>query len=134
MLTGTEEQNRLTGKIIGLAIRVHTRLGPGLLEHSYLRCFRYELEKAGLNVQTEVFVDLRYDDLIVERAYRLDLLVENLVVVEIKAVEKVLPVHHSQVLTYLKLTGKPIGLLLNFNVTKLPDGIKRFRRDNACGP
>ena len=129
MLIGTEEQNRLTGTIIGSAIKVHTRLGPGLLEHSYLRCLRHELERAGLKVEKEVFLDLRYEDLVVERAYRLDLLVEDSVVVEIKAVEKVMPVHHSQVLTYLKLTGKPIGLLLNFNVTKLPDGIKRFRRD-----
>jgi GxxExxY protein len=99
MLIGTEEQNKLTGQIIGSAITVHTRLGPGLLEHSYVRCLHHELEKAGLKVQTEVFVDLRYKDLIVERAYRLDLLVEDSVVVAIKAVEKVTPVHHSQVLT-----------------------------------
>ena len=131
MLVGTEAENRLTGTIIGAAIKVHTRLGPGLLEHTYARCLHHEMEKAGLRVQAQLFVDLKYDDLTIERAYRLDLLVEESVVIEIKAVEKALPVHHSQVLTYLKLTGKPIGLLLNFNVTKLPNGIKRLRRDQS---
>jgi GxxExxY protein len=134
MLVGTEVQNKLTGQIIGSAIKVHTRLGPGLLEHSYARCLRHELEKAGLKVEAEVFLDLKYEDLTIERAYRLDLLVEDSVVLEVKAVEKLMPVHHSQVLTYLKLTGKPIGLLLNFNVPKLPDGIKRFRQDTSGFP
>ena len=127
-LIGTEVENTLTGTIIGSAIKVHTRLGPGLLEHSYTRCLFHELKKAGLAVQSEVYLDLKYDDLTIERAYRLDLLVEESVVMEIKAVERVLPVHLSQVLTYLKLTGKPLGLLLNFNVPKLSDGIRRLRR------
>jgi GxxExxY protein len=128
MLIGTEVENNLTNTIIGSAIKVHTRLGPGLLEHSYSRCLCHELRKAGLAVQSEVYLDLKYDDLTIERAYRLDLLVEESVVIEIKAVERVIPVHLSQVLIYLKLTGKPLGLLLNFNVPKLTDGIKRLRR------
>lgn len=127
-LIGTEVENTLTGTIIGSAIKVHTRLGPGLLEPSYTRCLLHELKKAGLAVQSEVYLDLKYDDLTIERAYRLDLLVEESVFIEIKAVERVIPVHLSQVLTYLKLTGKPLGLLLNFNVPKLTDGIKRLRR------
>ena len=128
MLIGTEAENNLTKTIIGSGIKVHTRLGPGLLEHSYKRCLFHELRKAGLVVQSEVYLDLKYDDLTIERAYRLDLLVEETVVIEIKTVERVLPVHLSQGLTYLKLTGKPLGLLLNFNVPKLSDGIKRLRR------
>jgi GxxExxY protein len=128
MLVGTEEENKLTGSIVGAAIRVHKVLGPGLLEHSYLTCLRHELIKAGHDVQSELLVALKYDNLIVDRAYRLDLLVDQLVVVEVKAINKVKPVHHSQVLTYMKLTGKRLGLLINFNVSALPEGVKRFRR------
>ena len=118
--------NDLTGKVIGAAIKVHTRLGPGLLEHTYRRCLAYELEKLEVKVCEEVTLDLRYEDLLVLGAYKLDLLVENVLVVEIKAVEKLQPVHHSQVITYLKLGGKPIGLLINFHATRIADGLKRF--------
>jgi GxxExxY protein len=101
--------NDLTGKVIGAAIRVHTRLGPGLLEHTYRRCLAYELEKLALKVCQEVTLDLRYDNLFVVGAYKIDLLVDDILVVEIKAVEKLQPVHHSQVITYLKLGRKPMA-------------------------
>ena len=123
------ELNDITGAIIGAGIKVHTRLGPGLLEHAYKRCLGHELRKAGLSVAAEVPVALEYDELTIADAYRLDLLVEDTVIVEVKAVEKVLPVHHAQILTYLKLTEKTVGLLLNFNVIRLPEGIKRLVND-----
>jgi GxxExxY protein len=129
MLAGPGSVNRLTEKVIGAALKVHRRLGPGLLEHAYTTCLRYELEKLKLHTVAEIPVDLQYDQMLVEGAYRIDLLVEDLLVIEIKAVEKVLPVHHAQVLTYLKLTGKQIGLLFNFNSVRLTDGLKRF----VCG-
>lgn len=125
-MDGSDQINELTGKVIGRAIRVHTRLGPGLLEHTYRRCLTYELRKAGLKVEEEVALDLTYDDLHVLGAYKIDLLVEDTLVIEIKAVEMLHSVHHSQVLTYLKLGKKSIGLLINFNAARLPDGIKRF--------
>ena len=128
MLTGSDAINELTGSIIGAAMKVHSRLGPGLLEHTYAICLRHELEQVGLQVMAEVFVDLEYDGLLIQNAYRIDLVIEDKVIVELKAVEKVLPVHHSQVLTYLKLSKKEIGLLLNFNVSHLADGIKRMTR------
>jgi GxxExxY protein len=129
MLDGPDELNALTETIIGAAIKVHTRLGPGLLEHTYSRCLKHEMEKAGLEVLGEVLVDLKYDDLTIYGAYRIDLLIEQKVVVEVKAIEKVMPVHYSQVLTYLKLTNRSVGLLFNFNVTRLPDGMKRLVND-----
>ena len=128
MLIGSKKENLLTSSIIGSALRVHRTLGPGLLEHAYLRCLCYELEAASHEVEAEVFVDLVYGAMVVERAYRLDLIVDRSVIVEIKAVEKVLPVHHAQVLTYLKLTRKSLGLLVNFNTKSLLDGLKRFRQ------
>ena len=105
---------------------VHTRLGPGLLEHTYRRCLAYELRKLGLSVEEEVKLDLVYDDLLVLAAYKMDLVVEDSVVVEIKATSKLHPVDHSQIVTYLKLGQKPIGLLLNFHVQRLSDGLSRF--------
>jgi GxxExxY protein len=125
-MDGSDRINELTGRTIGSAIRIHTRLGPGLLEHTYRRCLAFELRKEGLRVDEEVALDLRYDELLVLGAYKIDLLVENILVVEIKAIEKITPVHHSQVLTYLKLGKKSIGLLINFNALRLTDGLKRF--------
>ena len=125
-MDGSEETNSLTGAIIGAAIRVHSKLGPGLLEHTYARCLQLELERTGHRVDSELLVDLEYEGLVVPPAYRIDLMVDDTVVVEVKAVHKLDPVHHSQVVTYLKLTDKKVGLLLNFNVPSLPDGIKRF--------
>ena len=120
------DPNQLTSKIIGAAIRVHEALGPGLLESVYLRCLVMELESQGLAVQAEVPVPITYRGQTVhDQGLRIDILVEDAVVVELKSVETVLPVHKKQLLTYLRLTGKRVGLLLNFNVAVLKDGITR---------
>ena len=113
-MDGSDGINRVTGTVIGAALKVHTRLGPGLLEHSYRRCLAHELRKAALKVEEEVPLNLIYDDLLVLGAYRLDLLVDDSIIIEIKTVEKLHRVHHSQLMTYLRLGQKPVGLLFNF--------------------
>ncbi|MFA5292627.1 MAG: GxxExxY protein [Phycisphaerae bacterium] len=120
------EFDSLSKKLIGCAIEVHKKLGPGLLESTYEKCLSYELTNAGIkhNVQKEVPVE--YKGVVLECGYRIDLLVENNIIVELKSVDKVLPIHEAQLLTYMKLTGIKIGLLINFNVKRLKDGIKRF--------
>jgi GxxExxY protein len=120
------ELNKITEIIIGCAIDVHKELGPELLESSYLTCLHYDLTKTGLNVQQQIPLPLIYKELRMEIGYRLDLLIENNVVVEIKAVEALNDVHTAQVLTYLKLSRASIGLLINFNAIKLTSGLKRF--------
>ena len=120
------EINKLTELIIGSAIEVHKKLGPGLLESSYLACLSYELGRTGLNVQQQLALPLIYKEIRMEVGYRLDLLVESRIVVEVKAVEALNDVHIAQVLTYLKLSGALVGLLINFNVTKLITGVKRL--------
>src|SRR5262245_20357101 len=115
----------LTFRINGCAIEVHKRYGPGLLEHAYRMPFVSELEKRGLLVECEKALPLVYDNRQLACSYRLDLLVEQTVIVEIKAVEQVLPVHIAQVKTYLKMTGLSVGLLINFNVAILRHGIRR---------
>lgn len=120
------ELNEITRLIIGCAIKVHRRLGPGLLESAYQECLNYELKKAGLFTQIQLSLPLIYEELSMETGYRLDLLVENKVVVEIKSVESLNDVHAAQVLTYMKLSSASVGLLINFNVLKLVDGIRRF--------
>ena len=115
----------LTGEIIGCAMRVHTILGPGLLESAYEACLYYELNKTGLKVAKQVPLPLVYEDVKLECGYRIDLIVENKVIVEIKSVESLNPIHSVQLLTYLKLSNCKLGLLLNFNVLQLKDGIKR---------
>jgi len=125
-MDGSDDVNRLSGRIIGAAMKVHTRLGPGLLEHTYRRCLAHELRKTELRVEEEVPLDLVYDDMLVVAAYRLDLLVEDLMIVEIKTVEKLSKVHHSQLMTYLRIGQKPVGLLLNFHEMHLMNGLKRF--------
>lgn len=119
------EGNELTGKIIGAAINVHSSLGPGLLESAYKECLFYELGKEGLNVIKEKAMPLVYEQVKLECGYRIDLLVENKVVVEIKSVDALNDVHMAQTLTYMKLGEYKLGLLINFNVVKLKDGIKR---------
>jgi GxxExxY protein len=116
----------LTGMIIGAAIKVHKALGPGLLESSYKECLFYELKRSGLFVEKEKTLPLVYEEVKLECGYRIDLMVEKQVVVEIKAVESLNDVHLAQVLTYLKLSSCRIGLLINFNVTTLKNGIKRL--------
>ncbi|MDQ6996146.1 MAG: GxxExxY protein [Mariprofundus sp.] len=118
--------NQMSGKIIDAAMAVHTALGPGLLESVYEICLCYELNKRGLHTQTQVQLPVCYDSLKIDAGYRLDLLVENSIIVELKAVEKLLPIHQAQLLTYLKLSDKFIGLLINFNSVHLRDGIKRM--------
>jgi GxxExxY protein len=120
------EFDELSGKVIGCAIEVHKNLGPGLLESAYERCLSYELTAAGLRHEAQKELPIDYKGLKLDTAYRIDLIVENGVIVELKSVEKVLPIHEAQILTYMKLAGISVGLLINFNVTKLKDGIKRF--------
>ena len=116
-------ENEVGTAIIGAAIKVHSAVGPGLLESAYEICLAYEVEKLGLRVQRQVAVSLRYEDLIIDVAYRADLLVENLVVVELKTVGTILPVHRSQLPSYLRLGGYRLGYLLNFHVAQMRDGI-----------
>lgn len=112
--------------IITAAMRVHSEIGPGLLESAYQACLRYELREAGIRSEKEVGIPVVYRGVKLDLGYRMDLLVENLVIVEIKSMEAIAPVHQAQLISYLKLSGKSIGLLINFNVMHLKDGIKRF--------
>jgi GxxExxY protein len=116
----------LTEAIIRAGMKVHSALGPGLLESAYRACMKHELKKAGLNVQTEVPLPINYDGICLDIGYRMDLVVEDLVVVELKAVAKLSPLHDAQILSHLKLSQRPIGLLMNFHVLRLRNGIKRF--------
>jgi GxxExxY protein len=117
--------NELTGKVIASAIKVHSELGPGLLENAYEECLFYELKESGLSVRKQVPMPLVYSNVKLEIGYRLDILVEDKLVVEVKAVEALNDVHLAQILTYMKLSGCRLGLLLNFNVALLKNGIKR---------
>ncbi|WP_421772963.1 GxxExxY protein [Gracilimonas sp.] len=118
-------ENELSKTIIGTCIEIHRELGPGLLESVYEEVLFSELDEKGLHVQRQVSVPLLYKDIYFDTAYRLDLLVNNRVIIEIKAVESLAPVHYSQLLTYLKLSNKKLGLLINFNVKLLKEGIHR---------
>ena len=119
------ELNDLTEKIIGCAIKVHRVLGPGLLESAYEVCLLHELRKAGLKAERQVALPVIYEGLRLDADYFIDILVEDTVVIELKSVEHLLPIHEAQLLTYLKLANKKLGLLINFNVTLLKNGIKR---------
>ena len=120
------DENKLSNIILGCAIEVHKQLGPGLLESAYQECLFYELVKNGLNVIKEKPVPLIYKEIKLDHGYRIDLLVNNKVVIEVKTVEEFTDVHMAQLLTYLKLGNFKLGLLLNFNVTTLKNGIKRI--------
>jgi GxxExxY protein len=119
-------ENQLSEKIIGCAIQVHKSLGPGLLESAYEECLFYELKQLGLFVEKQKPLPLIYKDVKLDIGYRLDLLVEKKVIVELKSVEALNDVHIAQMITYLKLSGCKLGLLLNFNVLRLVDGLKRI--------
>ena len=119
------ELNIISGKVVEAALAVHSALGPGLLEGVYEICLFHELQKRGLKAERQVNLPVIYDGLILEAGLRLDMLVEDALVLELKAVEVILPVHLAQVLTYLKLSGRRLGLLMNFNVARIKDGIKR---------
>jgi len=118
-------ENQITETIIGCAIKVHKALGPGLLESAYQECLFYELKKANLKVEKEKPIPLDYENVKLECGYRVDLMVEDRIIVELKAVDELNEVHLAQVLTYLRLADCTIGLLINFNVTQLLKGLKR---------
>ena len=120
------EFDKLSGRVIGCALEVHKQLGPGLLESSYERCLSYELLSAGIRHETQKELPIDYKGTKLDCGYRVDLFVDNKLIVELKVVEKLLPIHEAQILTYMKLAGVKIGLLLNFNVVRFKDGIKRF--------
>ena len=125
--TEKEESDTLTGDIIGAAIEVHRALGPGLLESAYELCLMYELRLRRLNVEHQKPLPIFYKDVILDCGYRLDIVVENQVIVEIKAVSGIAPIHEAQLLSYLKMSNYKRGLLINFNVTMLKDGLRRMR-------
>jgi GxxExxY protein len=122
------DDDRMTEQIIGCAIEVHRALGPGLLESAYEQCMAHELSLRGRRFGMQVPVPVVYKGLALDCAYKADLVIEDDVVVELKAVDSIAPIHQAQLLTYLKLTGVRVGLLINFNVRRLVDGVTRFRR------
>jgi len=120
------EFDELSRSVIGCAIEVHRNLGPGLLESTYPQCLACELSHAEIAFQMEVPLPVRYKDILLDCGYRIDLLISDDLIVEIKSVEALLPIHQAQMLTYMRLASVPLGLLINFNVTKLQSGIRRF--------
>lgn len=118
----------VTGRIIRSAIKVHSALGPGLLESAYQACLAYEMQRQGLSIRCEAPLALSYDGIEIDCGYRLDFIVEEVVIVELKSVERLEPVHDAQLLTYLKLTGLRVGLLMNFNAITIMKGTRRFVR------
>ena len=128
--TGKDERmlkhGSVTGDVVDGSVKVHSRLGPGLLESAYERCLAFELRRRGHRVETQVQQSIVYDGVILDACYRLDMLVDDVVIVELKTVEKILPVHEAQLLSYLRLSGREVGLLINFRVARVRDGIKRL--------
>lgn len=118
-------ENDVSGAVIDSAIRIHQALGPGLLESAYERVLAYELRKRGFRVETQVAVPLRYEEVLIDEGFRADIIVDEMVLVGLKSVEKLSPVHKKQVLTYSKLTGIRLGLLINFGEALLKDGVVR---------
>jgi GxxExxY protein len=125
-ISSINPHSALTGEILRCALAVHTALGPGLLESAYEACLVYELRKSRLKAETQLALPIRYGDILIDAGYRIDILVSDSVIVELKSVETVLAVHKAQLLSYLRLSGKHIGLLLNFNVPHLREGITRI--------
>jgi GxxExxY protein len=121
-----DELNALSERIIGAALKVHSAVGPGLLESVYEACLAYELRRLGLTVRTQVALPLIYESVIIEKAYRVDLIIEGSVIVELKTVTSLLPIHEAQLLTHLRLSHLRLGLLLNFYGARLRDGIRRI--------
>ncbi|MBN2218147.1 MAG: GxxExxY protein [Pirellulales bacterium] len=116
----------LATRVVDALVCVHRKLGPGLLESTYQACLAHELQKRGMNVQCEISLPVQYDGIQIDAGYRVDMLVEDLILIENKAVQSILPVHEAQLLTYLKLSGHKLGFLVNWNVTLIKDGIKRM--------
>jgi GxxExxY protein len=121
-----KEVTKLSFEITGFAIKVHKNLGPGLLESVYEQCLKFELERNGYDVKQQVVVKIEYDDLELESTLRIDLLVNDTVIIELKTVESILPIHEAQLLTYMKLLEKPQGLLINFYSTNITKSLKPF--------
>jgi len=113
-------------KIVNVSIKVHTALGPGLLESAYQKCMEYELKNEGLRVECEVILPIIYENIKIDAGYRIDMIIESCIIIEHKAVEKLLPVHEAQLLTYLKMRNYKLGFLLNWNVPRMKYGIKRM--------
>ena len=121
-----EKLNKLSYEIIGAIYKVHTELGPGLLESTYEVCLEYELLKKGLKVKRQKALPVIYNEIKLEEGYRIDLLVENSIILELKSIDEIAPIHKAQLMTYLKLSGLKLGLLLNFNVKDMKEGINRI--------
>jgi GxxExxY protein len=121
-----EALNALSRQIIGTAIEIHSFLGPGLLESVYRTCMIYEMRASGMTVDAEKLVAIYYKNRVLDGSYRIDVLVNDSIVLELKAVDQILPVHRAQLLSYLRLTDKPLGLLINFHVPKLVEGVRRM--------
>ena len=119
--------NELSYKIIGCAYDVHKILGPGLLESTYEKCLCFELEKLDIKYERQKELPINYKGMTLDNGYRIDVLVEDKIVIELKSVDTLQPIHSAQLLTYLKLSQKPLGLLINFNVTNLQDGIRGYK-------
>jgi GxxExxY protein len=128
------EIEKVASEIVDSAIKVHKSLGPGLLESAYQQCLIYELRQRGLVVESEVPMPIKYGEVKIEAGYRMDLVINKMIVVENKTVEKLLPIHQAQLLTYLKLSGYNLGFLLNWNVTIMKDGIKRIVNKESVNP
>jgi GxxExxY protein len=125
--TETQRLNQITEQIIGCAIEIHRALGPGLLESAYEECLCYELSQKELKFKRQVALPVVYKEVKLDCGYKLDIVVEDLVIIEIKAVQNLLPVHEAQLLSYLKSGNKPVGLLINFHISVLKNGLKRLR-------
>jgi len=121
-----EQLNHFSNKVLQAALTVHSNLGPGLLEKTYEACLIYELDKMGLDSSSQVELPVHYGDIDIPLGYRVDLIVQNCILVELKATERITPLHEAQLLTYLKISKTRLGLLINFNVRRLRDGIKRI--------
>ena len=124
------KERALTDKILSCSFTVHSELGPGLLESAYQKCLAIELAESGLSFKMEQQLDLTYKDTIIKNVYRLDFIVENKIILELKSIEAIAPIHKAQLITYLKLSNTPVGLLLNFNTTSLKNGIHRLYNPN----
>ncbi len=120
------ELNIVSGAVVDAALKVHSILGPGLLESAYESCLAYELVKRGFSVQSQTVLPIRYEEQLIDAGYRIDLMVNDAVIVELKSVERLLPIHKAQLLSYLRLSKRKVGLLINFNEVRLKDGIKRI--------
>jgi GxxExxY protein len=120
------QKDQLTERVIGLAIEVHRQLGPGLLESAYEECLCYEFQQSGLQYQRQVALPVHYKEVRLDCGYRMDLVIASQLIIELKTVERLLPVHDAQLLTYLRLSGLRTGLLLNFNSSLLKDGLRRL--------